>query len=160
LDFKRNLTAYSFKEPTIEKELRISSLSSLLSVASMSSLRSVSSFSVFFLFFVFFGEKGLEGGEEGFCFRIFHVGTLSCRPTRGASSVWTTRTWALLGWDFDLTQLDFFDLFGAMGTDTSFLTTMMAYCMQLDPFIKWELFHCCHCHCFFDFFVVGMICKE
>jgi hypothetical protein len=27
-----------------------------------------------------------------------------------------------------------------MGTDMSFNATMVAYCMQLDPFVKWELF--------------------
>ena len=95
----KNLTAYSFKEPTIEKYY----MHIFLVFVVISCINVIIALSVFFLFFVFFGEKSSEGREEGFCFRILHVGTLSCGPTRGASSVWTTRTWVLLGWDFDLT---------------------------------------------------------
>ena len=100
-------------------------------------------------------KKGLEGREEGFCLWILQERMRSEWPTILAN----LGTGALLG-RADFTWLALLSIFGATGTDMPSDATMVAYSMQLDPFVKWEFVHCSHRSSLLDVNIVGRVNNE
>ena len=100
-------------------------------------------------------KKGLEGREEGFCLWILQERMRSKRLTILAN----LGTVALLV-RADFTWLGLINISGAIWTVMPSDTTMVAYSMQLDSFVKWEFVHCSHCLILLNVYIVGRVNNE
>ncbi len=81
--------------------------------------------------------------------------------TRGMRQWRSTRTRTLVLWStYDLTWFDLLKVFRAIRMDITFLTTMVTFGIQFDPFFPWHILHGCHCLGMFHFVIVTWSCDK